>query len=271
VDATCPPSQHHFSLAYWKRDPPYQAGTRSLRVLPAQNHSPSHALLWSAQVLTDIIFKSMKLFLSSLASTTLDLAKPLLPYEPSQLKLAFIATATDPYGDIDMPWLDADRAKLIAMGFKLSDYDLKNKTASQLRADLSSFDVIFVSGGNTYYLLEIVRKTGFDQVLGELLDKGAIYIGASAGSVLLCPTIDHVRLIEHPEVVPDLVDFRGLGLTDYLIAPHYGKQKYESRYKQIIQDWGDRILLLKDNQALMINGDKIELVTNQEEKDVNDY
>lgn len=207
----------------------------------------------------------MKLFLSSLASATLDMARPLFPKDPRYLKLAFIATAADPYRDVEMPWLDADRAKLIEMGFKLSDYDLKNKTASQLRADLSNFDVIFVSGGNTYYLLDIVRKTGFDLVLKELLNKGIVYIGASAGSVLLCPTIDHVRLIEHPEEAPALIDFTGLGLTNYLIAPHYGKPKYETRYKQIIKDWGDRILLLRDDQALMINDDKIELVTKQED------
>lgn len=203
----------------------------------------------------------MKLFLSSLASATLDLVIPLLPDKPSNLKVAFIPTAADPYGDITMPWMDADRNKLIYMGFEVIDYDLKGKNIEVLRNDLKDFQVIFVAGGNVYYLLDIVRKTGFDIVIKELLSQGVVYIGASAGSVIMCPTIDHTRIIEHPEAVPEMIDFSGLNLVDSLIGPHYGNPKYSQRYEQIITEYGDKVLPLTDNQALIVNDDKIEVVT----------
>ncbi|MBP9670207.1 Type 1 glutamine amidotransferase-like domain-containing protein [Candidatus Woesebacteria bacterium] len=203
----------------------------------------------------------MKLFLASLASTTLDLVLPLLPDKPNNLKVAFIPTAADPYGDIPMPWMDADRNKLVGMGFAVSNYDLKGKSIDVLRSELADFHVIFVAGGNVYYLLDIVKKTGFDIVIKELLSKGVVYIGASAGSVIMCPTIDHTRIIEHPEAVSEMIDFSGLSLVDSLIGPHYGNPKYSQRYEQIIMEWGDKLLLLRDNQALVVNDDKIKVVT----------
>jgi dipeptidase E len=121
----------------------------------------------------------MKLFLASLASETLDLVLPLLPSEPKNLKCAFIPTAADPYGNIEMPWMTADHDKLTSMGFRVTDYDLKNKDVQSLRKDLSQFQVIFVAGGNTFYLLNEVRKSGFDIVIKELLGNGVVILVAT--------------------------------------------------------------------------------------------
>jgi dipeptidase E len=154
----------------------------------------------------------MKLFLASLASKTLDLVIPLLPDDPSKLKIAFIPTAADPYGNEDLPWMTADHDKLISMGFKVTDYDLKGKNIHDLRMDLSAYQAIFVAGGNTFYLLNEMRKSGFDIVIKELLDKGVIYVGASAESMILGPDLNHLTTVDHPEKVPELTNFTCLGL-----------------------------------------------------------
>ena len=205
----------------------------------------------------------MKLFLASLASATLDLALPLLPDKPQNLKLAFIPTAADPYGDIDMPWMTADHDKLVAMGFVVTNYDLKHKDVNQLRSDLSQFQVIFVAGGNTFYLLSEVKKSGFDIVIKELLNQGVIYIGASAGSMILGPDLNHLTKIDHPEQVPELTDYTCLKLVKERIVPHFGHEKYAHIHSELAQTWGDKVLALHDDQALVVNGDKIEVVTSK--------
>jgi dipeptidase E len=205
----------------------------------------------------------MKLFLASLASETLDLVIPLLPDKPQNLKLAFIPTAADPYVGQAMPWMDADRATLAKMNFTVTDYDLKGKNISTLRHDLSIYDVVFVEGGNTFYLLNEMRKSGFDIVIKELLDKGAVYIGASAGSMILGPDLNHLTTVDHPEIVPDLTDYRCLSLIKSRILPHFGRDKYASRHEELQKQWGDQILPLRDNQALIVNGDNMEVVTKQ--------
>lgn len=203
----------------------------------------------------------MKLFLASLDSATLDLALPLLPAKPQNLKLAFIPTAADHYGDIDIPWMTADHDKLVAMGFIVTDYDLKHKDINQLRSELAQLQVVFVAGGNAFYLLNEVKKSGFDIVIKELLDQGVVYIGASAGSSIMGPTLSHLTTIDHPEVVPELSDYTALNLVPHLIVPHYGRDKYPDRHAKMKGALGDKLTFLRDDQALVVNGDKIEVVT----------
>lgn len=208
----------------------------------------------------------MKLFLASLASETLDLVIPLLPDKPNNLNAAFIPTAADPYQESNMPWMTADHDKLVSMGFMVTDYDLKNKNSATLRNDLSQYDVIFVAGGNTYYLLNEVKKSGFDIVIKELLNKGVVYIGASAGSMILGPDINHLKTVDHPEIVPELTIYSCLNIINQRILPHFGKEKYAGRHAQLQNDWGDKILPLRDDQAVIVNDGKTKIVTTNNAK-----
>lgn len=204
----------------------------------------------------------MKLFLASLASVTMDLVKPLLKDDPKNLKLAYIATAADTYPDAS--WIESDKAKMTEMGFTYDVYDIKGKNTATLRQELSAYDVIYVTGGNTFYLLHHARLSGFDIVIQELINQGVVYIGGSAGSCILCPTIKHVTILDHPEQVPELTDYTALNLVPQLIVPHAGRDKYLARHEQIKAEYGGQLLFLRDDQALVINDDKIEVVTKLE-------
>ena len=203
----------------------------------------------------------MKLFLTSLASSTLDLIHPLLPRQALELSVAYISTAADPYPVDRRPWADANRQKLIEIGFKVTTYDIKNKDESILLADLSQFDIIYVEGGNVFYLLWHMRLSGMDKTLPKLLDAGKIYIGSSAGSVVLSPTIEQDILFDDPNIVPELTDYQGLGIINEQIHPHSGKEKYKEKEKIQREKWGDKLLYLRDDQVLIVNGDNIEIKT----------
>lgn len=200
-----------------------------------------------------------KLFLSSYFAFVSDLLLPLLPKNPKELKLAFIPTASDLYKF--KPWFYGDKIKLKLMGFNIIEVDIKNKTKKQLLDELKDIDVLFVSGGNTYYLLEHVKKSGFDEVVRELVTKGVIYIGSSAGSVLACPTVEHIEDLDDKTKV-SLTSLDGIGLIDFLILPHYGDSKYESKLQHIMKKWSNKkykIQTLSNKQVIIINN-KIEVL-----------
>ena len=50
-------------------------------------------------------------------------------------------------------------------------------------------DIIFVEGGNTFYLLKAMRACNFEKIIRKLLKEGKVYIGASAGSIVAGKTI----------------------------------------------------------------------------------
>lgn len=194
-----------------------------------------------------------KLFLASFASVTLDLVTELLPKPASELKAAFIPTAGDPYSD--KGFVDVDRQKLVEIGFSVIDIDLKEVNESELEAQLADIDLILVAGGNTFYLLDKVKKSGFDKVLPKMLERGMIYVGSSAGSILCCPTIVGAKRFDDPYDAPDLIDYRGLDLFGKVIIPHAHKEKYAERIKETIAELnqqGLEVITLTDDQVVIV-------------------
>lgn len=200
-----------------------------------------------------------KLFLASYFALVSDLLLPLLPKKPSELTIAFIPTAADPY-KIKL-WYYGDKLKLKLMGFRMIDIDIKNQTKEQLTEKMKNVDAIFVCGGNTYYLLKYAQKSGFDEVVRELVAKGVIYIGSSAGSVLACPTIEYIEDLDDKEKV-NVDSYKGIGLVDFLILPHYEDPKYAGFHQTILKKWGNnkyRIQTLSNDQVIIVDNNNIKV------------
>jgi len=201
----------------------------------------------------------MKIFLTSQASRVMAKVAVMLPKPARELKLAFIPTAGDPYGD-DKPWMDADRAMLVGLGFQVEDFDLKNKTEDDVRKTLSKFDVIFVAGGNTFYLLNEARQSGFLKVAKELVKKGTVYIGSSAGSYLACPTIEAADWKHADRNIVNITDWTALGIVDFLVIAHYS-DKYKEAVEQGKKTTKYKVIILTDNHFVKSDGEKYEIFT----------
>ena len=195
-----------------------------------------------------------------LTSKKLDKLSDLITNSPQNVKVAFIPTAGDPY---ENKWfVDEDREKLKKAGFQLTDVDLKNTTKDELMNALADSDVIFVSGGNTFYLLEKVKESGFDKVILSLIEKGVIYVGSSAGAILAGPSIEPAKDLDDPSKAPNLKSYEGLGLVDFIILPHYGKEKYKEKYQKIMDEYGNgqhKLVLITDEQSIIVEGDSYKI------------
>jgi len=123
-----------------------------------------------------------KLFLASVAANKIDKLLDMIQKPASSLTIAFVPTAADMYED---KWfVEKDRDSLKEAGFNIKDVDIKGKTQRELLEELKDADIIFVAGGNTFYLLEKAIESGFDKIAKELVEKGVIYVGSSVGAIL---------------------------------------------------------------------------------------
>lgn len=168
-----------------------------------------------------------------LTSSFHTVAQPLLQkglLSSKTVSVAFIPTAGDPYGE--RPWIDADRRALEDLGYKVFIVDLKDKTSEQLKASLDPAQMIFVAGGNTTYLFEMVHQSGFSSVIHALLAEGRVYVGSSAGSLLAGPSVEPFIEEDRAELPKafSLHDPTGLQLVDYIILPHYPQYARENDY-----------------------------------------
>lgn len=192
-----------------------------------------------------------KLFLTSSFYQSADKLAELVP-NPKGMKAVFVSTARDPYPTA--PWADADWQKLLDLGFNAEMYDIKGKNEAQIYNDLKDKDVIFVCGGNTFYLLYHAQQSGFDKAAVRLVNEGKVYIGSSAGSSITGPSIELTKTLDKLEAAPNLKSFDGLKLVDFIPLSHTNSEKYGERNRKIIEEYkGDlKLVPITDSQAIVV-------------------
>jgi len=198
----------------------------------------------------------MKLFLTSggLPPETIKEFFKLLNKKPKGIKLCFDTTAS--YGEHPKgnPWyVKKDRQQLLDLGFKVMELDLRTENKKSLKEKLKNIDVIFVEGGNTFYLLKYVRESGFDKVIKLLLKKKMIYVGVSAGSIIAGLNIDSAGWKHADRNIVNLKDLTGLKLVPFVITPHTDETNIEV-IKKCASKANYPVIALSDKQAALIKG-----------------
>jgi len=205
-----------------------------------------------------------RLFLaSSIGRTGADIARK-IGKNPKKLKTAFITTAAEGEGSSDKKWLVNDRKGLVSAGFDLFDYTITGKNPKQIEKDLGYCDVIHVNGGNTFYLLLQSRRSGFDKFIKKFVEKGGIYIGSSAGSIIAAQDIGISRKKKHEKYATELKTFEAFGLVDFIVLPHWGSDLFKDDYlnERLITSYvvGNKIIPITDTQYVLVEDDMYKIV-----------
>ena len=176
----------------------------------------------------------------------------------SKIKILFIPTAART--DEELHYVELAKKELIDLGIKKENIHIYNLDREISDNELKEINSIYVCGGNTFYLLHKVRESKFNEKIKEIINKGVVYCGASAGSILVCPDIE----IAYGDGEGDkndigLKDFTGLSLTNHIISPHYidEEEKVISEYEE---ETGNKITRLTDKQALLVEGNEERIV-----------
>lgn len=174
------------------------------------------------------------------------------------MQMVYIPTAAK--GATNTDYVERRRQFFKDESYNYTELDLDGKNAEDLLKVLRAAEVIYVEGGNSFYLLKAVRESGFDKILPELLDAGVIYMGGSAGAYIACPTIEmakwkHQDKYDHYHVD----DLYALGLVPFLISVHY-KDEYRELLTEKIKNCKLPVRILTDNQAILVQGDDVQLI-----------
>jgi dipeptidase E len=154
---------------------------------------------------------------------------------------------------------------MMEIGINVEDIDIFGKTETDLYKILKDKDVIYVQGGDPYYLLKHIKKSGFDKVVKEYINLGKIYIGVSAGTYMACPTIEMALWRKPNRPKHGLADNEAcMNLVPFLITPHY-ESKYHDAVKHGIENTIYPVRILNDNQALLVKNNSVQLVGDKNE------
>ena len=153
-----------------------------------------------------------------LCSSFADVAEILSKTVPSPLRgntVAFIPTAS--IHEAYTQYVEDGKNALRALGLRIKEVEITQYDKDKIAKILSDCDCIYISGGNTFFLMQELKKTGTDQLIKEQVERGKLYIGESAGAMILAPNIEYAkRMDNHLALTPNFNDFTGLGHHRFL-------------------------------------------------------
>ena len=80
---------------------------------------------------------------------------------------------------------------LLKCGIINKNIDVYDLHAGMEPGILLQYDVVYLCGGNTQYLLERINATGFNKSLMEYINGNGLVIGVSAGSLIFSNNLDN--------------------------------------------------------------------------------
>jgi dipeptidase E len=207
----------------------------------------------------------MKLYLSSFRLG--DHPERLMALLPPAGRVAVICNSLDAEDPaVRREKVQAEITWLNELGLRPAELDLRDVTGEDLRARLTSYDGVWVRGGNVFVLRAAMALSGADKILPDLIrEEQLVYAGYSAGPCVLTPSLRGLELCDEAEAVDGEIIWDGLGLLDHAIVPHldspgHPETELLEKVAELYERTGVPHLKLRDGQALVINGPHRELL-----------
>ena len=190
----------------------------------------------------------MKLFLCSHFSSVGSLIKE----EIDNKKVAFIPTASLHEGYTG--YVGSARKLFKKLGASVTEIDISTEAYSTIQAVFEDADVIYFTGGNSFFLMDQLRKTETDELLKKELANGKLMIGESAGAIICAPTIQYSEQMDEKPEDYSQEDNEGLDLIDFYVLPHYLTAPFKKITERIIAEFSDlNICAINNHQAIIVN------------------
>jgi len=222
----------------------------------------------------------MRLLLTSNGLSNQSIARAFLDVagkDAKDIKVGFIPTAAmvEPG---DKGWLINDLANIQKLGCYVDIIDIGQLSKDEWLPRLKTCDVIFVGGGNTFYLSYCMQKCGLFNMLPELLET-RMYAGISAGSMVAAQSLALAsQALKNEEAFSDedydLLGPKGrssgktLQFVDFIFRPHLNSRYFTMAKKEILiektKHLDKPVYALDDSSALKIIGNQIEVISEGE-------
>ena len=160
-------------------------------------------------------------------------------------------------------FVKSGKKALEKMGLIVDELEVSTASTEEIERKLMACDLIYVTGGNTFFLLQELRKSGADRLIRAQVAAGKLYVGESAGAIVAGPDIGFAKAMDSVKKAPELVGTAGLGLVDFYPVPHHGNAPFKWAVEKIIDAHRESLplRLMSNQQAILVHGDEMKLET----------
>ena len=199
-----------------------------------------------------------------LCSSFADVANLLIDFANEDLKgkiIAFIPTAS--LTESIRFYVKTGKKALEKVGMIVEEVEITQLPKEEISSILHKCDYIYITGGNTFFLLQELKRKGVDKIISEQVKSGKLYIGESAGAIIASPDTEYMKNVNFDpiEKAPELEDYSSLGLVDFYTIPHYGNFPFKKKGEKVIQLYNEKLQLIpiSNKQAIFIEDSNIQI------------
>ena len=127
--------------------------------------------------------------------------------------------------------------------------------------DLENFGAMYIGGGNTFSLLNDLRKSEFIDLLKKFVESGRVVYGGSAGAIIFGKDIRTAFYgSDSDKNMVNLLDFSGLNLVnDFSIQCHYEDNQDKDIFN-FIKETKLIVIALHEDTGLSISNGRIKVI-----------
>lgn len=174
-------------------------------------------------------------------------------------KVLFIPTANI---DEETKFL-IDEAKEVfkSLEMEVEDLEISKLDEKTIKNKIEKTNYLYVGGGNTFYLLQELKRKNLIDFIKNRVNSGMVYIGESAGAIITSKDIEYNDLMDDKTIAKDLKEYSGLNLVDFYIVPHLNEFPFEESSKQTVEKYKNKlnIITINNSQAIIVKDDKFEI------------
>ena len=200
------------------------------------------------------------MILTSSLYESIELVKKFLDKNTESKKILFIPTATNV--DEYKKYIHLTQKVFEDFGYEVENFDVSIFSEEIAKEKLSEAKIVFISGGNTFYLLQELKRKNLIPYLKERIENGLLYIGESAGSVIAAPDIEYASIVDDKTLATELDDYTGLNLVDFYIVPHFEEEPFVESSRNTVELYKDKLdlKLINNKEAILVENNNFTII-----------
>ena len=200
------------------------------------------------------------MILTSSLYESIELVKKFLDKNTESKKILFIPTATNV--DKYKKYIHLTQKAFEDFGYEVENFDISIFSEEIAKEKLSQAKIVFISGGNTFYLLQELKRKNLTSYLKERIENGLLYIGESAGSVIATPNIEYASIVDDKTLATELNDYTGLNLVDFYIVPHFEEEPFVESSRKTVELYKNKLdlKLINNKEAILVENNNFTII-----------
>lgn len=155
---------------------------------------------------------------------------------------------------------------LAKMGLIVYELEISTASHSDIVKKLENNEYIYVAGGNTFFLLQEMNRTGTGNLIKTQINTGKLFIGESAGAILVAPDIEYSKDTDNPLMAPNLKSYDAWNIVDFYPVPHYNDASLKEAVDIVISKYGTKLphVPFSNSQAILVIGKEKQIVSKKD-------